>query len=58
MLAIRNTKFDADEINDYISDVRKLGIKKYLKTMFSIIEEKTKSCFIVSCPWPEILKLF
>lgn len=33
MLAIRNTKFDADEINDYISDVsQKLGIKKYLKT--------------------------
>ena len=29
MLAIRNTKFDADEINDYISDVsQKLGIKK------------------------------
>ena len=28
MLAIRNTKFDADEINDYISDVsQKLGIK-------------------------------
>ena len=34
MLAIRNTKFDADEINDYISDVsQKLGIKKYLKTL-------------------------
>jgi len=38
MLAIRNTKFDADEINDYISDVsQKLGIKKYLKTKCSIL---------------------
>ena len=38
MLAIKNTKFDADEINDYISDVsQKLGIKKYLKNKCSIL---------------------
>lgn len=45
MLAIRNTKFDADEINDYISDVsQKLGIKKYLKTISVLYyqEEKNK----------------
>ena len=43
MLAIRNTKFDADEINDYISDVsQKLGIKKYLKTKFSILSGGVK----------------
>ena len=38
MLAIRNTKFDGDDIYDYISDVsQKLGIKKYLKTKCSIL---------------------